>query len=539
MRIVRFTVPAALLMAASCSGDVSGKSEPPEVSEASSARVRRLTRLEYDNSLTSILKEYEPEVKGVTLGQGLAPEDTILGFSTHDRLQVTSLLADQLDNAALNAAEVVKGKLRISEKCPIDANEEKCTTDILFDVASRAFRRPLSDQDRTELLAFWRDARGTTDPQSAHTIFLQGIFSSASFMYRTELGDTGARGGQVARMTPYEVASALSFAITAGPPDAELLAAVAAGELKTADQREAHARRLLATPAAQKRLHHFIREWLGITGLANLNKNNQVFPAFGVAFKDSSQSETRAFIDHVLSKEGGSVRELLSANYTFADGRMSQFYGTQTTPDGTLGRVPLPPERAGILTQASVLATYALFDSSSPIRRGKFVLTRLLCREVPPPPPSIVIIPPAVATDSTTRARFAAHTDNPTCAGCHRSLDPIGFGFENFDGLGKHRTTENDLPVDASGSVEHSAGKFTFTGGGDLARFLATSEDVANCVPLQVFRYVMGREEDTVDEPLLEEMRTAFKANPRLQLGDALVALVRSPYFTHRRTLSP
>jgi hypothetical protein len=535
MRIIRFCIPAALLLAAaSCSSDKPGTAkEPPEVSEASSARVRRLTRVEYDNSLATVVPGM-PSLSGT-----FAPEDTILGFSTHDRLQVTSLLADQVDNAALNAALFAKNQLKIHEKCPSGADEEKCTTDILFDVASRAFRRPLTAEDRADLLAFWQDARKTADPQTAHRIFLQGIFASASFLYRTELGEQGEGANQVARMTPYEVASALSFAITAGPPDAELLAATEAGELKTADQREAHARRLLATPAAQKRLAHFIREWLGITGLANLNKNNQVFPAFSAAFKDSSQAETRAFIDHVLANEGGSVKELLGANYTFADGRMSQFYGTTSTPNGTIGKVPLPADRAGILTQASVLATYALFDSSSPIRRGKFVLTRLLCREIPPPPATVVIIPPAPAADSTTRARFAAHTNNPACAGCHRSLDPIGFGFENFDGLGKSRTTENGIKVDASGSLEHSTGTFPFTGGGELARFLSTSEDVADCVPLQLFRYAMGREEDTVDEQLLADMRTAFKANPRLQLGDALVSLVRSPYFTHRRTLSP
>lgn len=534
MQIIRFCVPAALLLAAaSCSGDTSGTArEPPEVSEASPARVRRLTRVEYDNSLAAVTPGM-PALSGT-----FAPEDTILGFSTHDRLQVTSLLADQVDNAALNAATFAKNQLKIHDKCPADANEEKCTTELLYEVASRAYRRPLSTEDKAELLAFWRDTRKTADPQTAHRIFLQGLFSSASFLYRTELGEPGEGPNQVVRMTPYEVASALSFAITAAPPDAELIAAVEAGELKTADQREAHARRLLATPAAQKRLQHFIREWLGITGLANLNKNNQVFPAFSAAFKDSSQAETRTFIEHVVKNENASVKELLGADYTFADGRMSQFYGTISTPNGTTGRVPLPPERAGILTQASVLATYALFDSSSPIRRGKFVLTRLMCRDIPPPPPSIIIIPPAPAADATTRARFAAHTDNPACAGCHRSIDPIGFGFENFDGLGKHRTTENGIPVDAKGSVETADGVAPFTGGGELARMLSTSEEVANCVPLQLFRYAMGREEDTVDEQLLTEMREAFKANPRLQLGDALVSLVRSPYFTHRRTLS-
>ncbi|MCP3140274.1 DUF1588 domain-containing protein [Pyxidicoccus xibeiensis] len=528
MRIIRFCVPAALLLAA-CTGDIAGK-EPPEVSEAGPARVRRLTRAEYDNSVSAVVGEK------VQVAHGLAPEDTILGFSTHDRLQVTPLLADQLDNASANVAELAKFKLKIHDRCPADANEESCTMDILYPFAASAFRRPLSVEDRAELLAFWKAARAAADPQTAHRIFLQGIFSSASFLYRTELGGPGAGNNEVVRLTQHEAAAALAFAITGGPADAELVAAADAGLLKSPDEREKHARRLLATPAAQVHLYGFVREWLGLTGLANLNKNNQVFPDFGAPFKDSSQKETRAFINHVLANEGGSVRELLGADYTFADGRMSEFYGIPTTPDGTLGRVPLKAARAGILTQASVLATYALFDSSSPIRRGKFVLTRLLCREVPPPPPSIIIIPPAPAQDSTTRARFAAHTNNPACAGCHRTLDPIGFGFENFDGLGKLRTQENGIPIDASGSVEHSTGKFDFTGGGDLARFLSTSPDVADCVPLQLFRYAMGRDEEAADAQLLTDMRDAFKANPRLYLGDALVSLVRSPYFVHRRT---
>ncbi|MFP2930253.1 DUF1592 domain-containing protein [Pyxidicoccus sp. 3LG] len=529
MRIIRFSIPAALLLAASCSGKSSG-GEPAEVSEAGPARVRRLTRSEYENSLTSVIGQR------VQVAHVLAPEDTILGFSTHDRLQVTPLLADQLDNASGNVAHAAWTRLQIHERCPADANEEACTTDILFGVASQAFRRPLTVEDRAELLAFWRSLRAIEDPQTAHRTFLQGLFASASFLYRTELGEPGAERNTVVRLTQHEVAAALAYALTGAPADAELLAAADAGLLKSADEREKHARRLLATPAAQTHLYTFVREWLGLTGLANINKNNQVFPDFGAIFKDGMQSETRAFINHILANEGGSVRELLGANYTFADGNMSDFYGTSKTPDGTTGRVPLPPERAGILTQASVLATYSLFDSSSPIRRGKFVLTRLLCQEVPPPPASIVIIPPAPAANATTRARFFAHTDNPTCAGCHRTLDPIGFGFENFDGLGKHRTQENDLPVDASGSVQHANGTFTFTGGGDLARFLSTSEDVANCVPLQLFRYAMGRDEDTVDAQLLADMRAAFKSNPRLHLGDALVGLVRSPYFVHRRT---
>ncbi len=536
MRIVRYCLPAALLLVtASCSGDTSG-GDPPEVTEAAPARVRRITRAEYDNSVYSIVKN--PTL--VPMAQLFAPEDAILGFTTHDRLQVTPLLADQLDSAAeRNWGPVAVNNLASEYACAAGKNEDDCAKSFIQALGARAFRRPVTAEDEADLLALWQAVRKDADPKKAAESVIQAVLTSASFLYRTELGESGGGANKVVWLTQQEIATALSFAVTGAPPDAELSAAAAAGQLKTADAREAQARRLLKTEASQRYLQRFVVEWLGLSGMDSLNKNNQVFPDFSQVFKLSARTETLTFINHVLVNEAGSVKELLSANYTFADGLMSLFYGTSLTPDGTIGRVPLPANRVGILTHASVLTTYALFDSSSPIRRGKFVLTRLLCREVPPPPPSVIIIPPAVNPDSTTRARFAAHTDNPTCAGCHRQLDPIGFGMEDYDGVGKYRTKENGLDVDASGSVEHAEGKFTFTGGAELARWLASSEDVADCVPLQLFRYVMGRDEDTVDGPMLTDMRSRFRADPKLKLGDALVGLVRSPYFVHRRTPSP
>ncbi len=536
MRLIRFSVPAALLLTAvSCSG-TSSSGAPPDVDEASSARVRRLTRAEYDNSVNALLRPTTPLV----MTYAFAPEDTILGFSTHDRLQVTSLLADQISVAARNIAEVGKNVLQPEWTCPASVPELECAEKFIRSVATSTLRRPVSDDEVADFLVLWQEVRRGTDPATSARYVIQAIFSSASFLYRTELGAAEAGADKVVRLTPHEIATALSFAITASPADAELLAAAESGKLDAADEREKHARRLLATPAAQRHLYRFVEEWLGITGQASLNKNNQVYPDFSTAFKFSSQAETRAFINHILKERNGSVRELLNADYTYADARMAFFYGTQPSmPDGTLGRLPLPPNRAGILTHASVLATYALFDSSSPIRRGKFVLGRLLCREVPPPPPTINLVPPEPVFDQTTRARFAAHTNNPTCAGCHRTLDPIGFGFEDFDGLGKFRTVENGLDVDASGSVELANGTLPFTGAAELARILATSDDVGDCVPLQLFRFVMGRDEAAIDEHALADMRSAFRANAEWRLGDALVGLVRSPYFVHRRTLSP
>ncbi|MCP3098872.1 DUF1592 domain-containing protein [Myxococcus sp. K15C18031901] len=537
MRMIRSVIPAALLLvSASCSGNTQGGGDPPEVSEASAARVRRITRAEFDSSVYGVVKNPTP----VPMAQLLAPEDAILGFTTHDRLQVTSLFADQLDGIAeRNWGPIAAVNLTSDWECAAGKKEEDCARAFIRGLAERAFRRAVTAEDEADLFELWSGVRKEYDPKTAAQFVVQAVITSASFLYRTELGEPGAGANKVVWLTQHEIATALSYAISGAPPDAELLAAASNGELKSADNREAHARRLLKTAASQTYLQRFIVEWLGLTGMANMNKNNQVFTDFGEPWKDSSRTETNTFIAHVVKNEEASIKELLTANYTFADGRMSFFYGTETTPDGRIGKVKLPDSRVGILTHAALLATYSLFDSSSPIRRGKFVLTRLLCQEVPPPPATIPIIPPAVTTDSTTRARFAAHTNNPACAGCHRTLDPIGFGMEDYDGVGKLRATENGLPVDATGSIEHSSGTFNFTGGAALARFLADSPEVADCVPLQLFRYVMGRDEVTVDAPALADMRSRFRADPRLKLGDALVGLVRSPYFVHRRTLSP
>ncbi|MBU8898098.1 hypothetical protein DRW03_25845 [Corallococcus sp. H22C18031201] len=536
MRFNRFLLASALALSsgACMTGNIGGQDEAPE-SAAAPARVRRLTRDEYDNSVSAVLGSPQ------TVGQGFAAEDSILGFFTHERLQVTSLLADQLDTAAINLSDVGVTQLKNLLTCP-GQTPEACARAFIRKVGARAFRRPVTTEEENDLLALYNaGAAGATATEGAKLV-LQGIFSSASFVYRTELGSERGRPGQLVELTPYEVASALSYAITAGPPDDALLAAADSGALSSPDERERQARRLLATPAARHQLHEFVLEWLGLTGISKINKNNQVYPDFSVEFRESAQAETDAFIDDVLSRTGGSVTDLLGASYSVADERMASFYGVSaptTLDDSGIGRITLPAERAGILTQASVMATYAHFDSSSPIKRGKFILTRLLCRTVSPPPPSVVIIPPSPRPDTTTRDRFAAHTNNPACSGCHKVIDPIGFGMEDFDGLGAHRTEENGFTVDASGGLDAPDGtRFSFSGGAQLARYLSTSNEVADCAPLQLFRYAMGRDERPSDADALSAMRGGAFRSERLKLTEALVSLVRAPSFTQRRVPS-
>ncbi|RYZ39473.1 MAG: DUF1588 domain-containing protein [Myxococcaceae bacterium] len=493
MPLRRFYLSSALVLSASaCTGNIGGQDESPE-SAAAPARVRRLTREEFNKSATSVLGT------PVDIAQGFAAEDTILGFSTHERLQVTSLLADQIDTAALTLAEEGKSQLSDFYTCPKTVTADDCAKSFIQRVGLRAFRRPVTAEEEADLLALFNAGKQGGNMSTGAELVLQALFSSASFLYRTELGPDSARKGQVVELTPYEVASELSFMVTGGPPDATLLAAAQA-----------------------------------------VNKNNQVYPDYSVEFRDSMVRERNAFIDSIVKDHAGSVEELLSANYSYVDETLANFYGgldrTDVDDEG-MGRVTLPPERLGIITQAGVMSTYAHFDSSSPIKRGKFVLTRLLCRTIPPPPANVSTIPPAVSENATTRELFAAHTNNPACASCHKTIDPMGFGMEDFDGLGQHRTEENGRTVDDTGGVVAPDGTMTkaFKGGAELGRYLATSDELANCVPLQLVRYAMGRDEHASDTQLLDAMRTGTYRQDHLKVTEALVSLVRSASFTQRR----
>lgn len=495
------------------------------------ARVRRLTRAEFDNSVAQLLG------KPSSYGQALAVEDVVNGFSNHDGLEVSPLLADQIDSAAQKAVSEGGEQLLAQAPCPQGRAEADCAKDFIVQFGRRAFRRPLSDEEVADLQALYAAGREGGSYRSGIELAAQGMLESSSFWYRTELGPEGAGGAKV-ELTPFEVASAISFLVVASPPDTALLDAAAADELKTPDQREAQVRRLLEDARARAQMRSFVTQWLGIDNVGALQKDNNIFPDFSVALRDSMQAETSAFLDSVLFEGDGTVKSLLAADYSFVDRRLGTLYGVagaSSLSETTVSKVKLPPERAGILNQAAFLATYSHNVDSSPVKRGKFVRTKLLCQPLPPPPANLVVTPPALNTKMTTRQRVFAHSSNGACWSCHRLMDPIGYGMEDFDGIGKYRTTENGLPVDAQGEINEARDmEPSFRGGADLARKLAASQEVSDCVTKQMFRYGLGRAETPEDSCSLvyANSYTGMKGG---SLKEQLVGLVRSNAFTTRK----
>jgi hypothetical protein len=242
-----------------------------------------------------------------------------------------------------------------------------------------------------------------------------------------------------------------------------------------------------------------------------------------------------AFVEHVIFDGEGDLWTLLTAPYSFMNGELAAYYGVEGPAEGW-DRVEMDPARyAGIMTHASILATNAKANQTSPVHRGKFVREQLLCQILPPPPDDIDIVPPDLDPNLTTRERFAEHSENPYCAGCHHLMDPIGFGFEHFDGIGRWRDMENGIAIDASGEITNSADVGgTFDGVTELAYRLGASRQVGECMTRQWFRYANGRGETPDDECTMEHLFESFEGSDR-NIRELLVAITTTDAFQYRQ----
>jgi hypothetical protein len=249
-------------------------------------------------------------------------------------------------------------------------------------------------------------------------------------------------------------------------------------------------------------------------------------------------AELPAFVEHVLWSADRRLSTLLTAPVGFASGPLAALYGV-AAPSGTApSLVQLDPaERAGVLTQPGVMAVHALPAQSSPVARGKFIRERLLCQEPPPPPPDLDVTPPEVDATKSTRERFAEHTESAACSVCHELMDPIGFAFESYDAIGRHRASEGGQVIDTSGWIVKSEdADGAFQNVRELAERLSASRQVRDCVSTHWFRYAFGRHEAQADTCSLAGVQRAFAASDG-DLVELVVALTRTDSFLYRRAL--
>jgi hypothetical protein len=333
-------------------------------------------------------------------------------------------------------------------------------------------------------------------------------------------------------LTGPEIATALAYAFVGSTPSDELIAAAERGELADAIGIERWARTLVADPRARTQVGELALQWVGGQQVLTVDKRADMFPGFDVATRRALADETRRFAASVAFDGSGTFDELLTADYTVLDATSATFYGATAT-----GRVHLDG-RAGVLGHAAMLATTAHSDQTSPIRRGLLVRRNLLCEELPPPPPFAGAVP-EVTPGATTRERFAQHTANDVCAGCHRFIDGLGFAFEHFDAVGRWRTSEGGRPIDASGALVDVERLGTGTSAEiasvpGLARQLADSQAARSCFVRQYLRWARGTRDTLANRCDRLWVEKRFEAAGR-DIRELMVQAALSPSFVERR----
>jgi hypothetical protein len=321
-------------------------------------------------------------------------------------------------------------------------------------------------------------------------------------------------------------------------PDDALFDAADSGALATDEGLAAEVDRMLQDPRAQDAIASFHLQWLGVDEIEDMEKAAELYPAFDAELAEAMKQETARFASFAVLEDDGKLDTLLTAPYTLTeDPALLELYGATLPLEYQPGDpIPLDPtQRAGVLTQAGVLAHHAHPDQSSPILRGVLVRQNFFCQMLPPPPPDVDNVPPSPDPDATTREQFSQHTADPACAGCHQLIDPLGFGLENYDATGAFRRLEGDNPVDASGELLGTDVDGAFDGGVALSHVMAQSDQVRECVSRQWFRFAFGRSEAMEDSCTLDRLNQAFAASD-FEIKALLRELVVSDAFRFRRS---
>jgi hypothetical protein len=482
--------------------------------------LRRLTAEQLDNSVRDLFKNENAPKSDVF------NDPQVLGFTGDaNALLVRDLGSQQLMSYAEGVAHWAVTTVGAG-LAPCNQMTADCRTQFIKQFGLRAFRQPLTDAMVARYEALFA---GNPTFEAGLEQTITAMLQSPYFLYRRELGEPDPQKPGQVRLTAYEVASNISYLIARSMPDEPLLAAAAANQLGTRAQIDAQVERLLLDPKNRETLNTFMGEWLETKRVALVLKDPNVFP-FSDDLRADMQRETAALVEDVVFTRKGTLSDLLKTDYTFVNANLAKHYGIPNVTGTDLVKVTTTRD-TGILGQGSILAGHAGMTFSSPTLRGKLIRTRFLCEDLPPPPSNVNtnIMPPTDA--KTTRAIFQAHVDNPSCGPCHKMMDPIGFGFENYDVVGRYRTTENGIPVDASGVINGE--NVPFTGLRELNDYLAGNDGVRECM-VRFMSYFAYGATAWPDDGCTRDAIMTEAATSNFSIRGVLTAITHAPHFTTR-----
>ncbi len=480
-------------------------------------RFHRLNRAEYNNSVRDLL--------GVSQSPAddFPADDPSLGFDNNAAsLSLTPLQFELYERAAeaVVDAAFVEGVPAVAACAPAQENVDTCIMELVETFAPRVWRRPLTGEEQTTLREL-----GAGEPLELRAkMVVQALLLSPNFIYRIE---PVAVPGQSPWLDDEPLAARLSYFLWSSTPDDTLLQAAAAGELSERSGLVDQVERMLDHPRADALIENFAGQWLSFRALDNVFKDAYRFPSFDVALRESMAAESRLVFAEFV-RQNRDLRELLTSETSFVDSRLAALYGVPDPGPGftevDLGGV----ERRGILTQAAFLTVQAYPFTTSPARRGRWVLDNLLCQPPPPAPDGVDV--PIDPVAGTKRDELAQHRQDPACASCHTALDPIGLAFETYDAIGQRRAHENGEEIDPAGVLPTGE---TFADARELALLLADDPRMVDCLIEQVLVYALGRgltadERDTIDDVAEELAQRGYGAR------DLFVVVAQSDVFRQR-----
>ena len=422
---------------------------------------------------------------------------------------------------------------------PTSEAESACATKILSTLARRAYRRDVTSEDVQTLLGFFTRARARGTFDAGIRSAIERILVSPDFLFRIEADPENVAPGTAYRVPDIELASRLSFFLWSSIPDDELLDLAVAGKLRDSKTFDQQVGRMLADPRAREALvANFFSQWLQIRNVWLLTPDaNKKFPWFDDNLRTAFVKETELFLESQLA-EDRSIVDLLTADYTFVNEQLARHYGISDVYGSHFRRVQLADDRRhGLLGKASVLAVTSYPHRTSPTIRGKWLLENLLAAPVPPPPPDVdTTLEEAKAVKaSSVRDMLEQHRSNAACASCHARMDPLGFALENFDALGRWRTKDGDVSIDATGVLLDGT---TVDGPASLRGALVQRKDqFVKAVTAKLLMYGLGREIDYADAPAIRGIMRAAAAD-NYRWSSTILALVKSTPFQMRRSKS-
>jgi Protein of unknown function (DUF1592)/Protein of unknown function (DUF1588)/Protein of unknown function (DUF1587)/Protein of unknown function (DUF1595)/Protein of unknown function (DUF1585) len=497
--------------------------------------LRRLTHSQYNNTVRDLLKDTSNPASQ------FPTEDFVNGFKNqYQALSVSPILTEAYSRAAerLAANAFRRGDSRGLLPCkPASDGDADCKTKFIQTFGRRAFRRPLEAEEIAWYQAIFKIEKNFLAGAQA---VIETMLQSPSFVFWLEETPNP-------KWKPYAKASRLAYFIWDAAPDDTLLDSAARGDLNTPEGIERVARRMLDDPRAKDGLDEFVSEWMRFDRVMTASRERRIYPLFSHELAKSMTEECRRFISDLVWNDRNFM-DAFTAKFSFINSDLAAVYKTPP-PARDFDRVEFPPEaeRAGLLGQALFLTLSSKPDETAPTGRGLFIREQFLCQQVPPPPPGVdTNLPPIEESKPVTnRERLAMHANNQMCAGCHKLIDPIGFGFEKFDAIGMRREKQKllfypnltgvaarrakpkvlELELDTKGRVAGIQDS-EFSSPRELGELLAKTPQCQECVVKQVFRYMSGRQDTPADRPVLNQALNAFRKSD-YRFKELMIALVK------------